>query len=46
MDLPVSAAEMERLLTRLARKYNSGKSENYRRRANAELKKLLGKYPA
>ncbi|KPK80563.1 MAG: hypothetical protein AMJ81_11855 [Phycisphaerae bacterium SM23_33] len=46
VELPVNAAEMERLLTELARKHGTGKSENIRRRANAELKKLLGKYPA
>ena len=46
VDLPVDAAEMERLLNELARKYDTGKSENIRRKANAQLKKLLGKYPA
>ena len=42
VDLPVDAAEMERLLAALARKHGTGKSENLRRRANAQLKKLLG----
>jgi len=46
VNLPVDAAEMERLLTSLARKHDTGKSENYRRVANAELRKLLGKFPA
>ena len=45
VDLPVDAAEMERLLTALARQRNTGKSEDIRRRANAELRMLLGKYP-
>ncbi|MDY7009807.1 MAG: Gfo/Idh/MocA family oxidoreductase [Planctomycetota bacterium] len=46
VDLPVSAAEMERLLNMLSRKYGRGKNSNLRKKANAQLKKLLGKFPA
>ncbi len=45
VDLPVSAAEMERLLNSLSRKHGKGKSPNMRKKANAQLKKLLGKFP-
>ena len=41
VDLPVDAAEMDRLLHALARKHGTGKSENIRRKTNAQLKKLL-----
>ena len=46
VELPVDAAEMERLLGRLVRTRGTGKGGNLRRRGNAELKRLLGKYPA
>ena len=46
VDLPVDAAEMERLLNRLVRTHGTGKGGNLRRRGNAELKRLLGKFPA
>jgi len=42
VDLPVDAAEMDRLLHALARRHGTGKSEKLRQRANAKLKKLLG----
>jgi predicted dehydrogenase len=46
VDLPTDAGEMERLLTQLHRKCGTGKSENFRRQADADLKDLLGKFPA
>ena len=42
----VDAAEMERPLNEPARKYDTGKGENIRRKANARLKRPLGRYPA
>ncbi len=47
VDLPVDAAEMERLLNALSRKHakGKGKSQNFRKKANARLKKILGKFP-
>ena len=42
VELPVDAAEMDRLLHALARRHGTGKSENLRQRANAKLRKLLG----
>ncbi len=46
VDLPVDAREMERLLAELIRTRSTGRGGNARKRANAELKRLLGKYPA
>ena len=46
VELPVRAADMERLLTRLARSRGTGKGGNLRKAANRQLKKLLGKLPA
>ena len=46
VTLPVDAAEMERLLSELARRHDTGKSENFRRQSARELKQLLGKFPA
>ena len=46
VELPVKAAEMERLLADLAKKHDTGKSPNYRTAAAGKLKKLLGKLPA
>ena len=46
VDLPVDAAEMERLLTRLIRTRGTGKGGNLRSRANRQLKRMLGRYPA
>jgi len=46
VDIPVDAAVMERLLGRLVRTRASGKGGNLRRKAAAELKRLLGSYPA
>ena len=41
VDLPVDAAEMERLMTDLERRYSTGKGQGIRRAASADLKRLL-----
>lgn len=46
VELPVNAAEMEKLLNALSRKHGKGKGPNLRKKADARLKKLLGKFPA
>ena len=46
VDLPVKAAEMERLLDELIRRRGTGKGGNLRKAAGRELKRLLGKFPA
>jgi len=46
VDFPVAAAEMEGLLGKLIRERGTGRSGNLRKKAAAELKKLLGKFPA
>lgn len=46
VDLPVNAAEMERLLNELVRRRGTGKGGNLRKAAGRELKRLLGKFPA
>jgi len=46
VDIPVDAAKIERLLNKLVRERGSGKGGNLRRQANAQLKRLLGRFPA
>ncbi len=46
VDLPVRAAEMERLLSWLIRARGTGKGGNLRQRADRQLRKLLGRFPA
>ena len=46
VELPVKAAEVEKLLNKLVRTRSTGKGGNMRQDANKLLTKLLGKYPA
>ena len=46
VELPVKAADMERLLNRLIRQRSTGRGGNLRRKADAQLRRLLGKFPA
>ena len=46
VELPVDAARMERLMSRLVRTRSTGRGGNFRAKANAQLKRLLGKFPA
>lgn len=43
VDLPVDAAEMDRLLEKLSRTRGTGRSLDLRRQANREFRRLLGK---
>ncbi|KKN61110.1 hypothetical protein LCGC14_0525290 [marine sediment metagenome] len=43
VDLPVDAAEMERLMNRLERKLSTGKGQGVRRKANADFRRLMAK---
>ena len=45
VDLPVDAAEMERLIAHLIRTRSTGRGGHRRSKADAELKRLLGKRP-
>ncbi len=46
VELPVDAGEMERLLAELSRAGGMGKGLDLRRESAADLKRLLGKFPA